>query len=160
MPIMSWLRSGRLRAGPVDGGPNRWLERKIARILIETQARFFTSWVQHQVLKTVLRILAAPASLPYQSGKWMMEKIQDEVEGEQRDEDRVRSQLMELQLRLEIEEIEEEEYDEQEEVLMERLALIRREMRDEEFEPHEAWWRRTFPDAFEESGEDLQLEGR
>lgn len=109
---------------------------------------FFTSWLEHQLLKTVLKVVSLPVTGPYQSAKWMFEKIHQEVEGEQTDEERVKSRLMELQLRYEIGEIEEEEYLEQEKVIMEDLAAIRAWMRDAQYEPDEAWWRRTFPEAF------------
>jgi len=109
---------------------------------------FFTSWLEHQLLKTVLKVVALPVAGPYQSAKWMFEKIQEEVEGEQTDEERVKSRLMELQLRYEIGEIEEEQYLEQEELIMEDLSAIRQWMKDAQYEPDEAWWRRTFPEAF------------
>jgi len=114
---------------------------------------FFTSWLEHQLLKTVLKVASLPVSGPYQSAKWMFEKIHEEVEGEQTDEERVKSRLMELQLRYEIGEIEEEEYLEQEKVIMEDLAAIREWMKDAQYEPDEAWWRRTFPEAFAEEQE-------
>ena len=127
------------------------LERRIARILLETQARlFFTSWLEHQVLKTVLKVVSLPVTGPYQSAKWMFEKIQEEVEGEQTDEERVKSRLMELQLRYEIGEIEEEQYLEQEKLIMEDLSAIREFKKDEEYMPDEDWWRYTFPEAFQE----------
>jgi len=130
------------------------LECRIARIMIETQARlFFTSWLEHQVLKTVLKVVSLPVTGPYQSAKWMFEKIHEEVEGEQTDEERVKSRLMELQLRYEIGELEEEQYLEQEELIMEDLAAIREWTKDTQYEPDEAWWRRTFPEAFTEEQE-------
>ena len=113
---------------------------------------FFTSWVVHQLLKTVGKVVALPVTGPYQSAKWMLEKIHQQVEEEQTDEERVKSRLMELQLRYEIGEIEEEECLEQEEALMEDLAAIRAAMKDEQYEPDKAWWHRTFPDAFEADG--------
>ena len=111
---------------------------------------FFTSWLEHQLLKTVLKVVSLPVTGPYQSAKWMLEKIHEEVEGEQTDEERVKSRLMELQLRYEIGEIEEEQYLEQEELIMEDLSAIRAWMKDAQYEPDEAWWRRTFPEAFTE----------
>lgn len=113
----------------------------------------FTSWLEHQLLKTVLKVVALPVAGPYQAGKWMFEKIHQQVEEEQTDEERVKSRLMELQLRYEIGEIEEEEYLEQEKALMEDLAAIREWMKDAQYEPDEAWWRRTFPEAFTEEQE-------
>jgi len=109
---------------------------------------FFTSWIVHQLLKTTGKVAGLPVAFPYQSAKWMVEKIHEEVEGEQTDEERVKSRLMELQLRYEIGEIKEDEYLEQEKAIMEDLAAIRAWMRDAQVEPDEAWWRRTFPEAF------------
>jgi len=129
------------------------LEHKIAKCLMETQARLFISWLEHQVLKTVGKVVCMPVTLPYGSAKWMLEKIHEQVEGEQTDEESVKSRLMELQLRYEIGEIEEQKYLEQEKVLMEDLAAIREWMKDRQYEPDEAWWRRTFPEAFAEEQE-------
>ena len=129
------------------------LEHKIAKCLMETQARLFISWLEHQVLKTVGKVVCMPVALPYGSAKWMLEKIHEQVEGEQTDEESVKSRLMELQLRYEIGEIEEQKYLEQEKVLMEDLAAIREWMKDRQYEPDEAWWRRTFPEAFAEEQE-------
>lgn len=110
---------------------------------------FFTSWVQHQLLKTVVKVLAFPAAAPYKSAQWLLGEIHGEVEAEQLDEDRVMEQLMELQLLYEMEEIEKEDFEAQEKELMERLNAIRERKKDEEFEPEERWWRRTFPEAEE-----------
>ena len=143
MSMASWLFD-RIRAK---------LERRTARTLVEIQARlFFTSWLEHQLLKTVGKVAVLPVAGPYLSAKWLLEKIHEQVEGEQTDEERVKSRLMELQLRYEIGEIEEEEYLEREEVLMDDLAAMRNWMKDQQYEPDEAWWRRTFPEAFEADG--------
>jgi len=153
MSFIARFRSEWVVPGFAAGKLRRWLERRIARVLIETQARLFVSWLEHELLKTVGKVVCAPVTAPYKSAMWMFEKIHEEVEGEQLDEDRVKSRLMELQLRYEIGEVEEEEYLEQEEELMERLAAIRKDQEDERYEPDEAWWRRTFPDAFEKQEE-------
>ena len=105
---------------------------------------FFTSWLEHQVLKTAGKVLAFPATGPYSAGKWMLERIHEEVVAEQTDEDRVRSKLTELQLRFELGETEEEEYQKEERVLMQDLAAIREAKKDEEFQPSESWWSRVF----------------
>ena len=110
---------------------------------------FFTSWVEHQLLKTVVKVLDFPAVAPYKSAQWLLGEIHGEVEAEQLDEDRVMEQLMELQLRYEMEEIEKEDFEAQEKELMERLNAIRERKKDEQFEPEESWWRRTFPEAQE-----------
>ena len=55
---------------------------------------------------------------------WIAEKVNEQVEKELYDEDKVRGQLMEMELRLDLGEISEEEYLEAEEVLLERLNPI------------------------------------
>lgn len=55
---------------------------------------------------------------------WLAQKVTEEVERELLDEDRVRGQLLELQLSYDLGEISEEKYAEQERVLMERLVAI------------------------------------
>ena len=110
---------------------------------------FFTSWVEHQLLKTAVKVLAAPVTVPVKSASWLLEQIHGEVEKEQTDEDRVMEQLMELQLRYEMEEIEKEDFEAQEKELMERLNAIREQKKDEQFEEDEAWWRRVFPEGFD-----------
>ena len=110
---------------------------------------FFTSWLEHQLLKTVGKVLAAPVTVPVKSASWLLEQIHGEVEAEQLDEDRVMEQLMELQLLYEMEEIEKEDFEAQEKELMEWLNAIREYKKDEQFEEDEAWWRRVFPEGFE-----------
>ena len=155
MSIISWPFDTGLR--PARGE----LERRVARSLVETQARlFFTSWLEHQVLKTVLKVAALPVTGPIDAGVWMVSKIHEQVEEEHFDEDRVTSRLMELQLRYELGEFEsEEEYLEQEKVIMEDLAAIMESKKDERFEPDEAWWRRTFPEAFQGREGDEERKG-
>ena len=105
---------------------------------------FFTSWIEHQVLKTAVKVLAFPATGPYKASKWMLEQIHQEVAAEQESQDRVVTHLTELQLRYELGEIEETEYLEQEKALMEHLNAIREAKKDEQFEPSELWWSRAF----------------
>jgi len=105
---------------------------------------FFTSWLEHQVLKTAGKVLALPLTGPVDAGKWMLEQVHHEVTEEQESEDRVMTHLTELQLRYELGEIEEEEYLRQEKVLMEDLNAIREAKKDEQFEPSEFWWSRAF----------------
>lgn len=57
---------------------------------------------------------------------WLANKIAEAAEAELLDEDRVRGELLELQMRLEIGEITEEEYAEQEGVLLQQLNAIRK----------------------------------
>ena len=75
----------------------------------------------------ILDLLTAPVLGPIRGVKWFGEKMVEAAEDELLDEDRVRGQLLELQLRLEMGEIAEEEYDRQETVLVERLNAIREE---------------------------------
>ena len=105
---------------------------------------FFTSWLEHQVLKTALKVLASPAVGPYKAGKWMLEQIHQEVTEEQESDDRAVTRLTELQLRYELGELEGGEYLKQEKVLMEDLDAIRKAKKDEQFEPSEFWWSRAF----------------
>ena len=105
---------------------------------------FFTSYLEHYLLKTVGKVLALPVTAPYQSGKWMLERIHEQVVEEQESEDRVMTHLTELQLAYELGEIEEEEYRKQEKALMEDLSAIRAAKRDEEYEPSQSWWSKVF----------------
>jgi len=109
---------------------------------------FFTSWLEHQLLKTAGKVLAAPVTVPVKSASWLLQQIHGEVEAEQLDEDRVVQQLMELEIRYETEEIGTEDFEAQEKELMERLNAIREHKKDEQFEEDEAWWRRVFPEGF------------
>lgn len=73
----------------------------------------------------VLDLLTAPILGPARGVHWLAKKVADAAEEEILDEDRVRGELLELQMRLEVDEITEEEYDRQEELLVERLNAIR-----------------------------------
>jgi len=92
------------------------------------------SYIVYQVLKTVNGVVTFPVSGPYKGIKYIFEEIHGEVQKEQLDEERIMSQLMELQLRLELEEIDQEEYDRQEKDLMEHLAAVRKYKRELEEE--------------------------
>ncbi len=76
-------------------------------------------------MSLILDILTAPVLGPIRGVHWLATKVTEAAEGELLDEDRVRGELLELQMRLEMAEVSEEEYDEQESVLMERLNAIR-----------------------------------
>lgn len=65
---------------------------------------------------------------PMKGVKWIAEKINEQAVGEFTDRSRVQDELMELQMRFEMDEIEEDEYMKQESALMKRLNAI------EEFE--------------------------
>ena len=73
----------------------------------------------------VFGLLTSPILGPVKSVHWLAKKVAEAAEGELLDEDRVRGELLELQMRLEMGEITEEEYDKQEKVLVERLNAIR-----------------------------------
>ena len=73
----------------------------------------------------VFNLLMFPVLGPMGGIHWLATKVTEAAEGELLDEDRVRGELLELQMRLEMGEITEEEYDKQEKVLVERLNAIR-----------------------------------
>lgn len=56
---------------------------------------------------------------------WIAKQIQKQAEREIYDEDRIRGQLMELELRLDLGEITEEEYEAMEEELLAQLKVAR-----------------------------------
>ena len=70
-------------------------------------------------------LLTFPVMGPIKGVVWIAEKVNEQVEKELYDEDAVRGKLMELELRYDLEEISEEEYLEAEEVLLERIRIIR-----------------------------------
>lgn len=63
---------------------------------------------------------------PIKGVVWVAEKIDEMAEAEFTDDSRVREELLELQMRLELEEITEDEYRQGETELMNRLEEIRR----------------------------------
>ncbi|MCG2675921.1 gas vesicle protein GvpG [bacterium] len=65
-------------------------------------------------------ILLAPIKLV----KWVGEKLHEQARGELTDKSKIQEELLDLQMRLEAEEITEEEYDKREKELMERLNAI------------------------------------
>jgi hypothetical protein len=73
----------------------------------------------------VFDLLTSPVLGPIRGVHWLATKVTEAAEGEVLDESKVRGELLELQMRLEMGEITEEEYDEQERVLVERLNTIR-----------------------------------
>ena len=70
-------------------------------------------------------LLTFPLMGPIKGIVWIAEKVNEQVEKELYDEGKVRGQLMEMELRLDLGEISEEEYLEVEGVLLERLRIIR-----------------------------------
>ena len=73
----------------------------------------------------VFDLLTSPVLGPIRGVHWLATKVAEAAESEVLDESKVRGELMELQIRLEMGEITEEEYEEQERVLVERLNAIR-----------------------------------
>jgi hypothetical protein len=73
----------------------------------------------------LIDLLTFPVMGPIKGVTWIAEKVNEQVEKELYDEDAVRGQLMELELRYDLGEISEEEYPEAEEALLERLRVIR-----------------------------------
>jgi hypothetical protein len=74
----------------------------------------------------LLKVLALPVWAPVRGTMWLAEKIAGQAEREYYDEDAVRAQLMELELRLDLGEIDDEAYEQAEASLLERLAEIRK----------------------------------
>ena len=73
----------------------------------------------------LIDLLTFPVLGPIKGVIWIAEKVAEQAEKELYDEDAVRGQLMELELRYDLGEISEEEYLEAEEALLERLRIIR-----------------------------------
>jgi len=76
-------------------------------------------------MSLILDLLTAPVLGPIRGVHWLATKVTEAAEGEVLDESKVRGELLELQMRLEIDEITEEEYERQERRLMEQLNAIR-----------------------------------
>lgn len=76
-------------------------------------------------MSLIFDILTAPVLGPMRGVIWLGEKLADVAETELLDEDRVKGQLLELQMRLEVGEITEDEYAEKEKPLIEELNAIR-----------------------------------
>lgn len=73
---------------------------------------------------SLLDLLTMPVLGPIRGVIWIAEKVNEQVERKLYDAEAVRGQLMELELRYELEEISEEEYLKAEEALLERLKVI------------------------------------
>ena len=70
-------------------------------------------------------LLTLPVMGPIKGIIWIAEKVVEQAEREAYNEDNVRGQLMELELRLDLGEITEEEYAVAEEELLARLRVAR-----------------------------------
>jgi hypothetical protein len=73
----------------------------------------------------LLKLLALPVSGPIDAVVWIAEKVAEQADKELYDEDKVRGQLMELELHYDLGEITEEEYMQSEQVLLNLLKAIR-----------------------------------
>jgi hypothetical protein len=71
-----------------------------------------------------LDILAAPVMLPAKGLLFIFDKIREQAENELLDEGKIRQQLLELQMLLDVGEITEEEFYQTEEELLDRLDAI------------------------------------
>jgi Gas vesicle protein G len=73
----------------------------------------------------LMKLLTLPVTGPIDGTLWLANKLLEQAEGEIYDEGKVRAALMELEMRLELNEIDEATYMEGEEQLLERLREIR-----------------------------------
>jgi len=80
----------------------------------------------------LLKLLAFPVTGPINGIVWIAEKLAEQAENELYDADKVRGQLMELELLLDMDEISEEAYLEAEEELLARLRIIQERQRETE----------------------------
>jgi hypothetical protein len=73
----------------------------------------------------LLKLLTAPLTAPLAGFRFILNQVGEMAERELYDEDRIREELLELQLRLDEGDITEEEYAEQEADVMARLRMAR-----------------------------------
>ena len=73
----------------------------------------------------LVNLLTLPVMGPIKGIVWIAEKVAEQADKEVYDGDKVRGQLIELELRYDLEEFGEEEYLAAEEALLERLRVIR-----------------------------------
>ncbi len=73
----------------------------------------------------LLDLLTFPVSAPLKGALWIAEQITEQVEDELYNEERIRAQLIELELRFDLGEISESTYSEAEAALLERLRVAR-----------------------------------
>jgi len=72
-----------------------------------------------------------PFFIPVKGMVWVGSKLKKSAEEEVTDEGRIQEQLLDLQMRFEMDEISEEEYDKREMSLMEKLEAIRKYKEEE-----------------------------
>lgn len=70
--------------------------------------------------------IVCPVLIPVKGMVWIGSKLKKTAEEEETDEGKVQEQLLNLQMRFEMDEISEEEYDRRETQLMEKLEAIRK----------------------------------
>ena len=73
----------------------------------------------------ILKLLTLPVLGPIEGVTWIAKKVAEQADKELYDEEKVRGQLMELELRYDLGEISEEEYLATEQILLERLRISR-----------------------------------
>src|SRR5919205_300626 len=73
----------------------------------------------------LLKLLTAPLTAPLAGFRFILDQVAEMADRELYDEDRIREELLELQLRLDEGEITEDEYAEQEADVMARLRVAR-----------------------------------
>ncbi|MBI4770538.1 MAG: gas vesicle protein GvpG [Chloroflexi bacterium] len=71
------------------------------------------------------KLLTFPVTGPIWGVVWLARKVAEQAERELYDADAIQGQLMELELRYDLGEIGEEEYLQAEDILLERLRVIR-----------------------------------
>ncbi|MBV9631404.1 MAG: gas vesicle protein GvpG [Xanthobacteraceae bacterium] len=75
-------------------------------------------------------VLTAPVLGPIKGLLWLARTIEEQANGELYDPDKIRGELAELELALELKQIDAREYDRQEELLLKRLREIREARND------------------------------
>jgi len=73
----------------------------------------------------VMNLLTLPVTGPFRGAMWILKMMAERAEHDMYDEGAVRAQLMELELRYELKEINEEEYLAAEEELLAELKAVR-----------------------------------
>ena len=77
-------------------------------------------------MSLVTKLAFFPITGPVAGIKWVLGKVQKVVEDELVDDSSIKQDLMELQMRLELGDVDDEEYARQEAILMGRLRDVRR----------------------------------
>jgi len=80
----------------------------------------------------LLKLLTLPVLGPIEGVTWIAKKVAEQADKELYDEEKVRGQLMELELKYDLREISEEEYLAAEEILLGRLRISRERQAEED----------------------------